>query len=1084
MKKLISLCVVWLILISPMSMAQNRFDSGMLSGKSPKEIASVGILTKTERNLTVDADFSKFRGYEKSTDAKQQLRITGKVTDTSGEPMPGVNVLVKGTTIGVATSIDGEFTINIPNEEAVIVFSFIGYIEQQIVVGDRRSITVTLQEDSKQIEEVVVVGYGTQKKESVVGAISQIGTEELIRSGVPNVTNAIAGKLSGVLTIQQTGEPGNDDSEIVIRGLSSWNGSQPLVLVDGVERDFRDLDPNEIASFSVLKDASATAVFGAKGANGVLIVTTKRGTEGKAKLSFSASTGVEQVARKPPHIDAYTTMSMLNVAFMNQQMYSNLISDAALAEYRSPSTPLNALRYPDVNWFDLTTKRIAPTTNANLNVTGGNDFVKYFGSLGYVYEGDFFKNSNQGALDSRYWYHRINYRANLDFNLTKTTKFSFNMGGDIGIKNQPAESKWRDLYSAPTTMFPAYFPAWVLEMVPDPDYPDASGERLSQAFGGYVGNPYNNFANGSLRRFLSTKIFTDIVLDQKLDFIVTGLSVMGKASLSSYFKNTALTATYNYPQYMLDYAKVGVAGENPWYRAGEGNEVYVMPPVSIGIGGLPDKEYYTRNMYYEVGLNFSRNFGNHYTSGLMLVNRQERNEDLNFPYYNQGLVGRATYSYKLKYLLEMNVGYTGSERFAPKNRYGFFPSGAIGYVISEEPFFKNAVSWVNKLKLRYSDGVVGSDVAANRWLYISEFYDKSGYFNEDKGANDVAQWEEARKRDIGIEFGLFNNLFTATVDFFDEQRDKMLLEPRTVPFIVGTTFKELNMGEMKKHGFEVEAEFNKTTSSGFNYYIRGIFGWNENRVVFKDDLPYAPDYSRSAGKPIDVNMDGTQLTGTGYFTSVDDAHINPSAVAVSVLNMGDYKYLDYNADGIIDKSDKHPIEGSKYAPITYSFTGGFAYKGFNFHIMFQGNKGKYVTYDMTFEHEFTKGDYRVHKSQLDYWRPNNPGANHATLHYNVLSIDNIGWAGGSGDQGYLLGIPGRTWRDASYIRLKEVFASYTFKSEALKRVLGMSNLQVYLTGNNLFTWTKLIEGDPERKDYSQGFYPQMRRYTVGLSFSF
>lgn len=1078
MKKIPSVCVIWLTMTSlsfSVPYPQLQKEKNDYSNRN----ASLMAINIKE----ADGNESKLSLFDPTSEhQQQQIRITGKIVEENGDPMPGVNVVVQGTSVGTVTDIDGNFSISVPNEESVLVFSFIGYTEQHIIVGVQKTINITLKEDTQQLEDVVVVGYGVQKKETVVGAVSQITTETLVRSGVTNVTNAIAGKLSGVLTIQQTGEPGSNDSEIIIRGLSSWNGSQPLMLVDGVERDFRDLDPNEISTFSVLKDASATAIFGAKGANGVIIVTTKRGLEGKPKLSVSASTGVEQIAKKMPHINAYTTMSMLNVAFMNQGMFTELIPKSILEEYRNPSTPLNALRYPDVNWFDLTTKKFAPTANVNINVSGGNDFIKYFSSLGYVYESDFFKNSNQGILDSRYWYHRINYRTNLDFNLTRTTKFSFNIGGDIGIKNQPAESNWRNLYSAPTTMFPAYFPAWVLEQVPDPDYPDDSGDRLSQAFGGYVGNPYNIFANGSLRRYLSSKIFTDIVLNQNLDFIIEGLSVIGKASLSTYYRNNSLTATYTYPQYMLDYNLIGIAGENPWYRAGEGNEVYVMPPVTIGIGGLQTDFY--RDMYYEIGMNFSRNFGSHNTSALILGNRQEKNKGLDFPYYNQGLVGRATYNYKLKYLFEMNLAYTGSERFAPGNRYGFFPSGAIGYVISEEDFFKNAVPWISKLKVRYSDGFVGSDIAANRWLYISEFYEKSGYFNEDKRANDVAQWEEARKKDIGVEIGFFNNLFTATVDFFDEKRDKMLLEPRTVPFLVGTSFKELNMGKMKKHGFDVEVEFNKVTPRGLNYYIRGIFGYNENRIEFMDDLPYAPEYLKNAGKPIDVNMDGTQLTGTGYFTSVDNIHNNPSAIPLTSLNIGDYKYLDYNADGTINQNDKHPIKGSKYAPITYSFTPGFAYKGFNFHVMFQGNEGKYVSYDMTFEHEFTKGDYRIHKSQVDYWRPDNPYANHATLHYNVLSIDNIGWAGGSGDQGYLLGIPGRTWRDASYIRLKEIFASYTFDSRLFNKIMGISKMQVYATANNVFTWTTLIEGDPERKDFSMGFYPQMRRFTIGLNFSF
>lgn len=1013
-----------------------------------------------------------------------QQTVTGKVTDDKGEPVIGASIVIKNTTIGTISDFDGSYSLSNVSSGNILVFSYVGMKTVEIAVGAQTRIDITLEEESVGLEEVVVVGYGIQRKESVVGAITQIETESLIRSGVTNITNAITGKLSGVLTIQPSGEPGNNYSQIVIRGLSSWNGSEPLIMVDGVEREFRDLDPNEIKTISVLKDASATAIFGAKGANGVILVTTKRGLTGKPKMSFSGSAGVENIARVPKHVDAYTTMSMLNVAYMNGQMFSNLISDDILQEYRNPSTPLNAILYPDVNWYELMTNKIAPTSNANLNVSGGNKFVRYFGSIGHTYQSDFYKNTQEGVLDSRYWYHRLNYRANLDFDLTRTTLFSFNMGGDIGIKNQPVGFSWRHLYGAPTTMFPAYYPDWVLKEVPDPDYPDDTGRRLAQTVGSYHQNPYTGMASASFNRYLNSKLFTDIIFDQKLDFITKGLSAKGKASMNTYFRNNSLKASYAYPEYVLYPDRIGTS-QNPWYRSGESSDVYVMPPINVSIGNL-EGDYY-RDLYFEASLNYNRNFGNHNTTAMILGNRQQNNRGTDFPFYYQGLVGRSTYSYKLKYLLEVNIGYTGSERFAPGNRYGFFPAGAIGYVLSEEEFFKAAVPWMNRLKFRYSDGLVGSDVAANRWLYISDYYIQAGCINEDKGANFTAQWEEARKKNLGVEIGLFDNLITTSIDVFEEQRSKMLLEPRTVTFIVGNEFKELNLGKFEKHGFEIEAEFNKTTARDFNYYVRGIFGWNENRVIFKDDLPYAPEYARSAGKPVDANLDGVALTGTGYFTSVDDIHNNPQPLDPLRTYMGDYKFLDFNVDGIIDKADKHVVPGSFYAPAVYSMSGGFGYKGFNFHILFQGNQGKYAKFDLQFEHEFTKGDYRVHQTSLDYWRPDNQDAGHATLHFAPLSIDNIAWAGGSGDQGYTMALPDHTWRDASYLRLKEIYASYSLKSDFLSNVVGISNILVYATGNNIFTWTKLIENDPEiifDNTYRHGHYPVMRRFTLGLNFSF
>jgi TonB-linked SusC/RagA family outer membrane protein len=1011
--------------------------------------------------------------------------ITGAVLDDNRETLPGVNVVLKGTQIGIATDIDGAFTITVPDENAILQFSYIGYIPQEISVGTQREITVILKENVQAIEEVVVVGYGAQKKETMVGAVSQIGSKALMQSGTVNVTNAIAGKLSGVLTMQQSGEPGNDDAEIIIRGLSSWNGSEPLVLVDGVERDFKDLDPNEINTVSILKDASATAVFGARGANGVLIVTTKRGVEGKPKLDVSASTGIEMATRIPEHIDSYTTMKMLNVARMNEQQFTELIPQYVLDEYRNPSSRLNALRYPDVNWFDETTRSFAPTATANINVSGGTDFVKYFASLGYTHQGSYFKGEKDGYVDSRFWNNRFNYRTNLDFSVSGSTTLSFNIGGEVGIKNQPATGNiWWTLYSTSPARFPTYFPAWMLEEYPDPDYPNDSGIRYTEAIGEYLDNPYSVFNQRAFSRYLDTKLFTDIVLKQNLNFILKGLSAQGKVSLSTYYRNLSLTAGSgnNYPEYQFDYDKAA-RGENPWFRKGQTDEVYKMPPLTINIGGLQN-DYYN-DLYYEMSLNYANTFGDHTVSALALMNRQQKNNRTEFAYYNQGLVGRVTYDFRSKYLAEVNVGYTGSERFAPGNRFGFFPSGALGWVISEEQFFKQAVPWISKFKIRYSDGLVGSDKTDSRWLYISDYFtDSGGYIREDKAPNTRAQWEEARKQDLGIEIGLLKNSLHFQIDLFKEYRTNMLLNPQSTPMLLGIQFKELNLGKLKKHGAEVEAEYKNTVAGNFYYFVRGMVGLNENRIIFKDDPPYAPDYQKEEGKSLGSQTSGIQLVGSGYFTSVDDIHTLPSPLPVSGLGIGDYAFLDYTADGQISSLDAYPIKGSLYPPVTYSFSAGFNYKNFEFNFLFQGNAGKYVEYNQNFEAEFTKGNYQVHTSQLDYWTPTNPNANHSTLHFPGTGyIRNLAWLPATEAVGYTTYIEGRFWRKADYLKLKEVYAGYRFEPKWAKSY-GISGINVFATGNNLLTFTKLIEGDPERKDFSKGFYPQLLSLKLGVRISF
>lgn len=1011
---------------------------------------------------------------------QQPVELTGVVVDDAGIPVVGANILVKGTTIGVITDVDGKFILKIPSQNSTLVISFIGYQTTEIKPGKRNQISIELKEDSEQLEEVVVVGYGVQEKESVVGAITQVGNKSLVQSGVSDVTAAIAGKLSGVLTMQQSGQPGSTNNEIIIRGVSSWNGSGPLVMVDGVARDFSDLDPNEINTISVLKDASATAVFGAKGANGVILVTTKRGVESKPKMDFSASYGIELPTRIPKHIDAYTTMSMYNVALMNKGTFQDLTPQVVLNEYRNPSTPLNSIRYPDVDWFDVLARDFAPVTNANFNIRGGTNFVKYFASLGYYHQGSFFNSLNEGYCDTRYKFDRFNFRGNLDFDLTKSTVLSFNIGGDVSMQNTPGEDPWRPVYQASTTAYPAYYPAWVLEQVPDLDYPEASGDRLTSAQNDARGNPYSALHQGKFNEYTSSKLFTDLILKQNLDMITKGLSAQAKVSLSTYYKNQSLTADWSIPQYTLNFDKIGT-GMNPWFREGEGNEIWTQPPLDINVGGL-EGGYYS-NLYYEFSLDYKRTFGKHGVTALALMSRHQNNAGTSFAYYNESWVGRATYNFDKRYLLEVNLGYTGSERFAPSNRFGFFPSAAVGWVVSEEKLFKENLPWMNKLKFRYSDGKVGSDSAKERWLYMGEYSANGNYIYEDKVPNMSAQWEEARKRDLGIEMAFLDNLIMFGIDFFDEKRDHMLLEPKSNTVLIGNNgFKQLNKGSMKKHGLDVELGFNKTTSYGLSYNLKGIFSYNENRIIYKDDLPFAPEYNKEGGKPLGAQLNGVLTTGSGYYTSVDDIHNNPAPITINKINVGDYKFLDYTADGKIDIYDRYPIDGILYPPITFSLSGGFSYKNFDFSILFQGNIGKYVQYNEAFENEFTSGSLRVHEAQVDYWTPTNQGANHSTLHY--MDVPMLKWGGGDDWAGFGIMIKDRFWRKADYLRLKEIYLGYNIKPNYLKKWVGISAVTVYASGNNLFTITNLLEGDPERKDFTRGFYPQMSTYKLGLKVTF
>ena len=1019
---------------------------------------------------------------------KQQptIQAKGRVVDTNGIAIAGAAVTVKGGSAGGTISdAQGAFTLRVRKGDVLHV-SFLGFQAREITVTDASPLTIRLAEETHQVEDVVVVGYGVQKKESVLGAISQVNNEQLVNSGTTNITNAIAGKLSGVTTIQTGGQPGNNDANIFIRGVSSWNGSTPLVLVDGVERSFADIDPNEVASLSVLKDASATAVFGAKGANGVIIVTTRTGSTGKPKMNISLSYGLDFPTMIPDHIGSAQTAELLNVALKNAQSYGSMIPRSEIEEYARPSSRINSIRYPDNDWFDIAMRKCAQTINANYNVSGGSQRVKYFLSLGYTHAGSIFKDFSEWS-NANFRYDRINYRSNLDFDVTRSTKLSVKVGGVLGIKDTPTDKSvsgmFNMMYSASPMMYPAYYPAWVLEEIPDTDYPDASGGRLSSPRTAYFGNIRTSLSTGEFEQTTDNKLYTDINFEQKLDFITKGLSVKANVSLSTYYSRISQTATNSNPTFYIDWNRYDAGDGNPWIYSAASEHVYENTPYAVTRGAMQNNYYVT--FYWEGALNYNRTFGDHSVTALALFNQRENIKGTAFPYHSQGVVGRVTYDYKHKYLFECNLGYTGSEQFSPENRYGFFPSVAIGWVPSQERFWKEAMPWWSKLKIRYSDGLVGSD-SGSRWLYFSD-YVKGGdsYIYEGAAANAVAQWEEARKRDLGIEMGWLNNRLTLNLDLFDEKRTNMLVKPN-VTMLVGTSYKEVNRGSMKKHGIDIELGWADKTPTGFGYNLTAMVSLNENRITNYEDAPYAPEYQKTAGKPYKGQTDGVSIVDSGYFESIDDIHNYPAYTTDwNFVNVGAYKYLDYSADGRLSVEDLHAIAGSQYPPVVCSFRAGFDYKGFEFSMLWYANLGKWVEYNKSWEIEFNKGDYRITHSQLDYWRPDNRDANHATLVYGGTSGHPMYmWAGGSGDAGAKMMLEGRTWRKADYLSLREVYLAYTFNAKRLRQKVGFRSLSLYLTANNLLTFTPLIEGDPASTTFTTGFYPQMTSLKLGVKIGF
>lgn len=1008
--------------------------------------------------------------------AQSKITVTGTVVDSESLPIPGATVMVKGNISlgGAITDEKGNFTFTVP-KGSVLLVSFVGYKDAEKLINGPTNWFVTLEDDSQMIEETVVVGYGVQKKESVVGAISQVDGQALVNSGTTNISNSLAGKLSGVETFQKSGQPGANDATITIRGISTWNGnSEPLVMVDGVERSFNDIDPNEVETISVLKDASATAVFGAKGANGVIIVTTKSGMKGKAKMNLTVNYGIDMPTFIPDHIDVQDIYEMANIANKNQQAFGSLYSDNII---KTSKDQYNVLRYPDNDWSKIMMKNMAQTLDASFSVSGGGEKVIYYVFVGYSNDNSILA-ENESERGHSYRMDRINYRSNIDAKLTNTTTLSAKVGGSTTIVMAPTtatKTLFGYIYQASPVMYPAFYPGWALDKVADLDYPEAEGVRMTDNGSASGINPYRYTALDSYNETTTNVLNTDLILKQDLNFITKGLSLKAKAAMSTQYSRVSMESIDNYLDYLINWdAFEGKTGANPWSNTQSGRYVYVLPPYKESQNNAAGN--IQRTFYWEASLNYNRKFAEkHNVTALLLMHQRELRYGADFPYHTEAYVGRVTYDYKGKYLLEANVGYTGSEQFAPSNRYGLFPSLAVGYTISKEPWWKNAMPWWNKMKIRYSDGIVGSDSASERWLYYSTFIRSYDYYKEESAANVTARWETAHKRDLGIEMGWFKSALTLDIDLFDETRDDMLLEPIVTP-MVGVNYKDINAGAMKKHGFEAEIKYRKTTPRGLYYEFGGMTGFNENRITIYMDEPSKPSYQYWQGTAHGSQRDGLNQADTGFFTSVDDLHSYATPYASWVLNYpGIYKYSDYNADGYINSDDYHPIAGSTYPLFTYSLNARVGYKGWTASVMFYGNAGKYSSFRGAYDTEFKDGDLLVHKSQLNYWTPTNQDASvHRIPSFNdqFTSFTTNGV------------FEGHSWRKSNFFGLKEAYLAYKFDGDMLKRKYGIDGLTLTLTGNNLFTTTGLIEGDPQIKELKSSYYPLVRIVKFGLKLDF
>lgn len=1028
--------------------------------------------------------------------AQSGIPVKGKVVDETKTEVIGANVVVKGTTQGVITDAGGNYAITVPDEKTVLVFSYLGYESQEITVGKNRVIDVFLKETTQRIDEVVVVAYGTQSKATLTGALSTIGTKELIKAPVASITNVLAGALPGVSTVQTSGQPGSDAAQIYVRGTGSLNGSasKPLILVDGVEREFSQIDPNEIENLTILKDAGSTAVFGVRGANGVVLITTRRGASGEPAISVSSKTGVQQPLSYVKQTGSYEFARFWNMKQQNDRVAdrSAYFTREAIEAYRTGSDPI---MYPSTDWGDYMYNKLFFQTQNNINISGGNDAVKYFVSMGYLYQNGILKQFDGMPYNNNFRYNRYNYRANLDFKLTRTTTLQLNIGGYTGNTREPRASSdnpwvYTQIWALPFSG--AGFVNGVRTQIPGAFTPvGVNRDGLSI----YWGQGYNEK--------YQTTLNADVDITQRLDRLTPGLSVSFKASYDNRFnlqKNhtggTVESQTAYYRSFLDDRTKPQT---DPDY---DKTIVYV-PSGSVTPLSYTETYGRDRNWYIEGRINYDRTFGDHKINGLFLYNQSRNYYPLQpdgsaapYPWLPRGyigFVGRATYGYKSKYLIDVNAGYNGSENFAPgKNRYGLFPAVSAGWVMSEEAFMKR-FSFIDYLKWRVSWGRVGSDTGTStRFMYVPGVWTGGGDYsfgvNNPNGSptsvlgtpgNSEVSWETAEKQNYGLDIKALDSRLSFHADYFIEHRTGILISPQSVPSIIATGLPNLNIGRVDNRGYELAFGWDETLKNGFRYYAEGNVSFARNKIVYMDEVPNKYDYMNQTGgstnRPTSVYK-FIRLYQYSDFTPDADGNLvlNPELPQPAVtVYPGDAMYADLNDDNIVDGDDRMTTGYAERPEYTFGLNAGIDFKGFHFSMQWSGaahvNKMLQIEYRIPFTNAGKRGLLQYFYDNS--WTEENqqgatlPRAAETSETWN--SENSTLWL-----------------RDASYIRLKTLTVGYTFRNKRFLRAIGANSLGLSLNGYNLLTFSPLDILDPESLGNNIGAYPLVKVYSLGVNINF
>jgi TonB-linked SusC/RagA family outer membrane protein len=1056
--------------------------------KTKKEVIRRGMASFSLFMLFFAVSFAPLQEIEAANasvdDVKQQIiTVTGTVKDSQGEPVIGANVVTEDGKTGTITNIDGKFTINVPTGTKLVV-KFIGYADQTVTAA-QQAMNITLSEDSQILDEVQVVAYGVQKKVTVTGAISSVKGGELTKTPTGSISNMLSGQLAGVTTVQYSGEPGSDAAQIFVRGKATTGNSDPLIQVDGVERSFNEIDPNEIESITILKDASATAVFGVRGANGVVLITTKRGAEGKAKISVSTSASVIAPTKTIQKANAYQYAQFYNQMQLNDNpdltedklMFSKDVID----KFRDGSDPI---RFPDTDWVDYCLKSAAIQTQHNINISGGTGTVRYFLSAGTYTQNGLFKQFDL-PYDLSYQYNRFNYRSNLDIDVTKATTLSINLGGSVDNTYKPytgqgAEGMLKNMYWATPFSSPGLVDGKMVYTTTEYGLPFVGGSGMTYYGGGFMGTSNN-------------RLTSDIILDQKLDFITKGLSARIKGSYNGSFVNrkngTAGIATYT-PVLMDD-------GTIAYKKSGENSQVKYAETDS--------EQGKARNWYMEAGINYNRSFNNHNVSAMVLYNQSKiyyPSTYSDIPRGYVGLVARATYDWKSRYMAEFNVGYNGSENFHPDKRFGTFPAGSIGWVVSEEKLWIPIKPVINYMKFRVTMGLVGNDqVGGTRFMYTSDPYginnDTSpnrlgyGYYfginngTISKGAYELSRnnpdvtWEKALKQNYGVDVSFLNDRLMTSFDYYKEKRKDILLSDGTAPQVLGFSLPLANLGKVESWGWEVALKWNDRIGQDFRYFAGLNLSYNQNEIIELKEAPLNNDYQYQKGHRIGSR---SMYQFFEYYSENTAERYKKTygqefPTQLQELQYGDAVYVDLDRNGKIDTNDMTRALGYTDEPeYLAGINMGFSWKNWDVTLNWTTAWNVSRMIDDLFRRPFISGS------------TNNQGG---LLTYHVENT----WTAGNPSQS--AAYPRATWvnatnnyatstlyeKDAGYLRLKSVQIAYNFKLPFMKK-LKLNTCQLAFSGYNLLTFTDYMWGDPESRATGSPSYPITKTYSLSLKLGF